>query len=48
VMTVLQFGLNKWALLPMSILLFVLFGFFTVSAKRMEINRRRRASLAMR
>jgi NADH-quinone oxidoreductase subunit H len=48
VMTVLQFGLNKWSLLPMSILLFVLFGFFTVSAKRMEINRRRRASLAMR
>jgi NADH-quinone oxidoreductase subunit H len=48
VMTVMQFGLNKYSLLPISIALFTLFGFFTVTAKRMEINRRRRASLAMR
>jgi NADH-quinone oxidoreductase subunit H len=48
VMTVMQFGLNKYSLLPISIALFGLFGFFTVTAKRMEINRRRRASLAMR
>lgn len=48
VMTVLQFEINTWALLPISIALFALFGFFTVTAKRMEINRRRRASLAMR
>ena len=34
-------------LLPISIVLFALFGFFTVTAKRMEISRRRRASLAM-
>jgi hypothetical protein len=40
--------LNKLALLPLSIVLFALFGFFTVASKRMEINRRRRASLAMR
>jgi hypothetical protein len=44
----LQFGVNPIALLPISILLFALFGVFTVSAKRMEISRRRRASLAMR
>jgi NADH-quinone oxidoreductase subunit H len=48
VMTVLQFGINTWALLPISIALFALFGFFTATSKRMEINRRRRASLAMR
>jgi len=48
VMTVLQFGINWYALLPISILLFALYGFFTVTAKQMEINRRRRASLAMR
>ncbi len=48
VMTVLQFGMRPIVLLPISILLFVLFGFFTATAKRMEINRRRRASLAMR
>jgi NADH-quinone oxidoreductase subunit H len=48
VMTVLQFGINKYALLPISILLFALYGFFTVTSKQMEINRRRRASLAMR
>jgi NADH-quinone oxidoreductase subunit H len=48
VMFVMQFGLNRIVLLPISILLFVLFGFFTVASKRMEINRRRRASLAMR
>jgi len=48
VMTALQFGWNRWSLLPISIGLFVLFGFFTVTAKRMEISRRHRASLAMR
>jgi NADH-quinone oxidoreductase subunit H len=48
VMTVLQFGFPIIALLPISILLFALFGFFTITAKRVEINRRRRASLAMR
>jgi len=48
VMCVMQFNINPYALFPTSILLFALFGFFTVTAKRMEINRRRRASLAMR
>jgi NADH-quinone oxidoreductase subunit H len=48
VMCVKQFEINAYALLPISILLFALFGFFTITAKRMEINRRRRASLAMR
>jgi NADH-quinone oxidoreductase subunit H len=48
VMCVLQFGMEPIALLPISILLFALYGFFTVTSKRMEINRRRRASLAMR
>jgi NADH-quinone oxidoreductase subunit H len=48
VMCVLQFEMNRFVLLPISILLFALFGFFTVTSKRMEINRRRRASLAMR
>jgi NADH-quinone oxidoreductase subunit H len=48
VMCVLQFGLPPITLLPISILLFASFGVFTVSAKRLEISRRRRASLAMR
>lgn len=48
VMTVMEFGLPPFVLLPVSILLFAIFGFFTVTAKRMEISRRRRASLAMR
>ena len=48
VMTVLQYDINRWALLPISIVLFGLFGFFTVTAKQMEIKRRHRASLAMR
>jgi NADH-quinone oxidoreductase subunit H len=48
VMTVMEFGLPPIVLLPISILLFAVFGFFTVTAKRMEIARRRRASLAMR
>jgi NADH-quinone oxidoreductase subunit H len=48
VMCVLQFGMEPIALLPISILLFALYGFFTVTSKRMEINRRRRASLALR
>jgi NADH-quinone oxidoreductase subunit H len=47
VMTVLQFGFPPIVLLPISIALFALFGFFTVTAKRMELSRRRRASLAM-
>jgi NADH-quinone oxidoreductase subunit H len=47
VMTVLQFGLNRWWLLPTSILLFIVFGVFTTRAKHMEINRRRRQSLAV-
>jgi NADH-quinone oxidoreductase subunit H len=48
VMTVLQFEMSPWTLLPISIALFALFGFFTATTKRMEISRRRRASLAMR
>src|SRR4051812_9019945 len=51
VMCVLQFSTDieksRWLLLPISLILFALFGAFTVSAKRMELNRRRRASLAM-
>ncbi|HEX4413374.1 MAG TPA: NADH-quinone oxidoreductase subunit NuoH [Lacipirellulaceae bacterium] len=47
VMFVLQFRWPPIVLLPISIVLFALFGFFTVTAKRMEISRRRRASLAM-
>jgi NADH-quinone oxidoreductase subunit H len=46
VMTVLQLGWNRWLLLPMSIAIFVAWGVMATSAKRMEINRRRRASLA--
>jgi NADH-quinone oxidoreductase subunit H len=48
VMIVMQFDINRYVLLPISILLFALYGFFTVTAKQLEINRRRRASLAMR
>jgi NADH-quinone oxidoreductase subunit H len=47
-MTVLQFGINPYALFPISLGLFGLFGFFSVTSKQMEIKRRRRASLAMR
>jgi NADH-quinone oxidoreductase subunit H len=47
VMTALQFGWDRWWLLPISIALFVIFGVITTMAKRLEINRRRRASLAM-
>jgi NADH-quinone oxidoreductase subunit H len=51
VMCVLQFSTDieksRWLLLPISLLLFALFATFTVSAKRLELNRRRRASLAM-
>jgi NADH-quinone oxidoreductase subunit H len=47
VMTVLQFGWNRWLLLPMSIVIFVAWGVMATAAKRMEISRRRRASLAM-
>ena len=48
VMIVMQFDMESVRLLPISIGLFALFGFFTVTAKQMEINRRRRASLALR
>ncbi len=48
VMVVMQFGMPPIVLLPISILLFAVFGFFTVTAKRLELARRRRASLAMR
>lgn len=48
VMVVMQFNVPPLVLLPVSILLFAVFGFFTVTAKRMEISRRRRASLALR
>lgn len=48
VMVVMQFNVPPLVLLPVSILLFAVFGFFTVTAKRLEISRRRRASLAMR
>jgi NADH-quinone oxidoreductase subunit H len=47
VMSVLQFELSRWWLLPISIALFALFGIAATSAKRAEINRRRRARLAM-
>jgi NADH-quinone oxidoreductase subunit H len=47
VMTVRQFNIDKWWLLPISIAIFVVWGVLATLAKRMEINRRRRASLAM-
>jgi hypothetical protein len=47
VMSVRQFGLSRWWLLPISLALFALFGIVATSAKRVELNRRRRASLAM-
>ncbi len=45
VMTVLQFGVNRWWLLPISIGLFVLAGIVSTLAKRAEINRRNRGQL---
>src|SRR3954470_15343758 len=47
VMVVRQFNWPWWPLLPISIGLFVVSGVMATTAKRMEINRRRRASLAM-
>src|SRR5436190_16515843 len=47
VMTVRQFDWNRWWLLPISLALFAVSGAIATTAKRMEINRRRRASLAM-
>jgi NADH-quinone oxidoreductase subunit H len=47
VMTVRQFNWNPWCLLPISIGLLLISGVIATTAKRVEINRRRRASLAM-
>lgn len=47
VMTVRQFNWNIWWLLPISVGLFAVYGAIGTTAKRMEINRRKRASLAM-
>jgi NADH-quinone oxidoreductase subunit H len=44
VMTVLQFGWNRWWLLPVSISLFAMAGVIGVNAKRAEIRRRPRAT----
>jgi NADH-quinone oxidoreductase subunit H len=46
VMTVLQFGWNRWWLLPMSLGLFLAAGVLGVNAKRAEIRRRPRARAA--
>ncbi len=47
VMTVRQFDWNWWWLLPISLGLFVVWGVIATTAKRIELNRRRRASLAL-
>src|SRR3954465_5541058 len=47
VMIVRQFNWPWWPLLPISVGLFVVSGVMSTTAKRMEISRRRRASLAM-
>lgn len=47
VMSVRQFNVNKWWLLPISIAIFIAWGVLATAAKRVEINRRRRQSLAM-
>jgi NADH-quinone oxidoreductase subunit H len=47
VMVVRQFNWNPYWLFPISIALFLLWGVFAASTKRAELNRRRRASLAM-
>jgi NADH-quinone oxidoreductase subunit H len=44
VMTVLQFGWNRWWLLVISIAMFLMAGVIGVNAKRAEIKRRPRAS----
>jgi NADH-quinone oxidoreductase subunit H len=47
VMTVRQLELSPWWLLPISVGLFAVSGVMATISKRIEINRRRRASLAM-
>jgi NADH-quinone oxidoreductase subunit H len=47
VMVVRQFDWNPYSLFPISIGLFLMWGVFAASAKRAELNRRRRESLAM-
>jgi NADH-quinone oxidoreductase subunit H len=47
VMTIKQFDLDEWWLLPISIVILAVAAVIGTTAKRMEINRRRRASLAM-
>src|SRR3954452_15097003 len=47
VMVVRQFDWNPYSLLPISIALFLMWGVFAATAKRSELSRRRRASLAM-
>src|SRR3954463_907771 len=47
VMVVRQFDWNPYSLFPISIGLFLMWGVIAASAKRAELNRRRRASLAM-
>jgi NADH-quinone oxidoreductase subunit H len=47
VMCVRQFNWNPWTLLPISLGLLVVAGIIGTAAKRAEISRRRRASLAM-
>jgi len=47
VMTVLQFGWDRWWLLPISLGLFVLAAVAAALAKRADINRRRRGHLAV-
>jgi NADH-quinone oxidoreductase subunit H len=47
VMCVKQFNWNIWTLLPISLGLFIVAGIAGTAAKRAEISRRRRASLAM-
>ena len=47
VMFVRQFDWNPYSLFPISIGLFLMWGAFAASTKRAELNRRRRASLAM-
>jgi NADH-quinone oxidoreductase subunit H len=47
VMVVRQFDWNPYSLFPISIALFLMWGVFAAWTKRSELNRRRRASLAM-
>jgi NADH-quinone oxidoreductase subunit H len=47
VMFVRQFNWDRWLLFPISVGLFLIAGLISTTAKRVELNRRRRASLAM-